>query len=61
MYGGQVAWTKLKKTANKGSTSLTLQGDVSAWPVGGTIAISSTDYEYTQAEQRVITSVSKGD
>ena len=60
MYGNQLAWTTLTATAKRGTTSLTVKGDVSAWPVGGRVAISSTDYEYTQAEERVITSVTKG-
>lgn len=60
MYKNQKGWTTLTKTAKKGAKSITVKGDVSAWPVGGSIALSSTDYEYGQAEQRVITAVTKG-
>lgn len=60
MYGNQAAWTTLTKTATKGATSITVKGNVSAWPIGGTIAISSTDYDYRQAEEGVITSVTAG-
>lgn len=60
MYGNQKAWTRLTQTAKKGATSITLSGDVSAWPVGGTVALASTDYDYRQSETRLITKVKKG-
>ncbi len=60
MYGNQKGWTTLNQTALKGTNSITVKGDVSAWPIGSTIAISSTDYDYRQAEQRIITAVVKG-
>ena len=60
MYGNQASWTTLTATALKGSKSISVSGDVSAWPVGGTVAIASTDYDYKQSETRVITKVTKG-
>ena len=60
MYGNQEAWTTLTKTAAAGSKMLTVKGDVSKWPVNGNIAIASTDYDYTQAEERVIKAISYG-
>lgn len=50
----------LTKTAKKGDYQIQVSGDVSAWPVGGRIAIASTDYNYRQAEDRKITYIKKG-
>eukprot|EP00271_Cylindrocystis_brebissonii_P003827 TRINITY_DN1506_c0_g1_i1.p1 TRINITY_DN1506_c0_g1~~TRINITY_DN1506_c0_g1_i1.p1 ORF type:complete len:1128 (+),score=190.93 TRINITY_DN1506_c0_g1_i1:577-3960(+) len=60
MYGGQAAWTTLTATAPVGATTITVQGNVAAWPVGGEIAIASTDFDYKQAERRKITAISLG-
>lgn len=60
MYRNQRGWTTLAKTAKKGTSTITVKGDVSAWPVGGRIAIASTDYDYKQAEERTIKSVKSG-
>jgi len=34
-----------------------VKGRVDAWPLGGEVALASTDFDYTQAERRRITSV----
>ncbi|CAI5505871.1 unnamed protein product, partial [Closterium sp. Naga37s-1] len=51
------SWCQLTKTAPAGATSLLVGADVSAWPVGGLIAVSSTDYSTDQAEDVTITAV----
>ncbi|GJP48394.1 hypothetical protein CLOM_g7684 [Closterium sp. NIES-68] len=60
MYGNAPAWTTLAATANKGARAIRVKGDVSAWPVGGVIAIASTDFDRYQAENFTITSVARG-
>eukprot|EP00271_Cylindrocystis_brebissonii_P014265 TRINITY_DN35570_c0_g1_i1.p1 TRINITY_DN35570_c0_g1~~TRINITY_DN35570_c0_g1_i1.p1 ORF type:complete len:1629 (-),score=236.92 TRINITY_DN35570_c0_g1_i1:1352-6238(-) len=54
-------WCRLIANALYNTTTITVD-DVGAasWPVGSTIVISSTDYDYDQAEQVVITKVVKG-
>eukprot|EP00271_Cylindrocystis_brebissonii_P022455 TRINITY_DN8652_c0_g1_i1.p1 TRINITY_DN8652_c0_g1~~TRINITY_DN8652_c0_g1_i1.p1 ORF type:complete len:1139 (-),score=148.93 TRINITY_DN8652_c0_g1_i1:828-4244(-) len=51
-------WTRLSKTAQVGDTDIVV-GDPGAgkWPLGGVIAISSTDYDYKQAEEFTIVSI----
>lgn len=60
MYGNQKSWTVLKQTAWAGAYSIYVTGNVTSWPVGGTIAIASTDFDYKQAETRIITAVYGG-
>eukprot|EP00897_Mesotaenium_endlicherianum_P004217 jgi/Mesen1/3823/ME000207S02832 len=60
MYGNQLGWTKLAKTAPVGAMQITVKGDVSKWPVGGKIAIASTDFDRKQAENFTITAVAAG-
>lgn len=50
-------WTKLARTADKGSDEITL-ADASGWRAGDRIVIASTDYDPNQAEEATITSVS---
>ena len=49
------SWTRIGMTAYAGASSLLVVDDVSAWPVGGTVAIASTDIDLNQAETAVIT------
>ncbi|GJP29908.1 hypothetical protein CLOM_g20367 [Closterium sp. NIES-68] len=51
------SWCQLARTAPAGTASLLVDADVSAWPVGGLIAVSSTDYNAEQAEELSITAV----
>ncbi|CAI7747644.1 unnamed protein product [Closterium sp. NIES-54] len=60
MYGNAPSWTTLAATAAAGATSIRVKGDVTAWPVGGVIAIASTDFDRYQAENFTITSVAAG-
>ncbi|CAI7853640.1 unnamed protein product [Closterium sp. NIES-54] len=60
MYGNAPAWTTLAATANQGARAIRVKGDVSAWPVGGVIAITSTDFDRYQAENFTIRSVARG-
>ncbi len=60
MYKNQRTWGILTKTAKKGDNVIQVSGDVSAWPVGGRVAIASTDYNFRQAEDRKITFTKKG-
>jgi cell surface hyaluronidase len=53
----RTGWTKLNATANKGDTTITLAETVD-WQVGDTIVIASTDFDYKQAEQFTIKSIS---
>lgn len=57
MYGNAVSWSQLAVKAVVGASSITLRDEVGSWPVGGTIAIASTDFDMNQAETRVITAV----
>lgn len=50
-------WTKLNANANKGSTTLKL-ASAPNWRVGDEIVVSSTDYDFDQAEERKITAIS---
>lgn len=50
-------WTKLNQTAPVGATSIELN-DVTGWEVGDTIILAPTDYDFRQAEERVITGIS---
>ncbi|CAI5467409.1 unnamed protein product [Closterium sp. Yama58-4] len=52
------SWCQLARTAPAGATSLLVDADVSGWPVGGLIAVSSTDYSTDQAEDMSITAAS---
>lgn len=53
----RVSWTQLGATASKGATKLQLKENVN-WQVGDRIMIASTDYNYEQAEERVLMAVS---
>ena len=57
MYGNAAPWSQLAVKAAVGASSITLRDNVGQWPVGGTIAIASTDFDMNQAETRVITAV----
>ena len=57
MYGNAASWSQLAVKAVVGASSITLRDKVAPWPVGGTIAIASTDFDMNQAETRVITAV----
>jgi G8 domain/Right handed beta helix region len=65
MDGGQLllhgenrlSWTRLTATAERGATSLTLDGNVD-WRAGDRIVIASSSLDSTQAETRVLTAVS---
>ncbi len=52
-----IPWTKLNASAAKGSSTLALEVNP-GWQVGDKIAIASTDFDPTQAEETIITSVS---
>ena len=60
MYGNAPGWTTLAVTAPAGARQIVVRGDVTAWPVGGEIALASTDFDRTQAERRRIAGVKKG-
>jgi cell migration-inducing and hyaluronan-binding protein len=51
------SWTRLAATAQAGDTKLTLAQTVN-WQPGDHIVIASTDFDFKQAEERVIASVS---
>ena len=55
----RVSWTRLGATAEKGATQIRL-AEASDWRVGETIVIASTDYDFKQAEERVITALRDG-
>ena len=44
------SWTKLAQTAKKGAQQITVQDDVSGWPVNKYIVVTSTDFFPEQAE-----------
>ncbi len=50
-------WTKLSKTAEKGSTSIDVL-NAAGWGVGDEIVLASTDYDPRQAERRTISAIS---
>ena len=57
LYGAtKTAWTRLAKTAPAGATELTLAQNVN-WQAGDHIIIASSDFDYEQAEERIIKSV----
>jgi cell surface hyaluronidase len=58
MYGASrgKSWTRLAATANVGDTVITLDG-APGWKVGDRIALASTDYDPSQAEEAVISAV----
>ena len=60
MHGTDVgkSWVKLSTTAEVGATTLVLSEDVSSWPVGGELVVSSTSWEYKETEKVTIASVS---
>ena len=53
----RVSWTQLGATATKGATQLQLKENAN-WQAGDRIVIASTDFDYEQAEEQVISSVS---
>ena len=53
----RVSWTRLAATAEGGASSLTLE-DTPDWQAGERIVVASTDFDFEQAEERVITGVS---
>src|ERR1700761_6848305 len=50
------SWTKLAKTAEKGSTSIQVV-DANGWRVGDQIVLASTDFDPHQAERRTIAGI----
>src|SRR5690606_24631486 len=50
------AWTKLSKTAEKGSNRIEVL-DASGWRAGDEIVLASTDFNPRQAERRTITAI----
>src|SRR6201996_8951353 len=50
------SWTKLAKTAEKGSTSIQVV-DANGWRVGDQIVLASTDFDAHQAERRTIAGI----
>lgn len=64
MNGGQIdfhgqnvkSWTRLTATAAKDATTITVE-DATDWKVGDRIAIASTDYASSQAEEAAITAI----
>ncbi len=50
------SWLQLAATAPAGATTLQLESPVD-WRPGETLVVASTDYDFAQAEERVITSV----
>jgi cell migration-inducing and hyaluronan-binding protein len=50
------SWTKLAKTAEKGSTSIQV-ADAKGWRVGDQIVLASTDFDAHQAERRTISGI----
>merc|ERR1712061_679769 len=67
MHGAKrdIAWTDLKKTADKGDKSIQLNnienGKKFDWKVGDEIVIASTDFEGDHAEQRTISNIKDAD
>jgi hypothetical protein len=55
------SWVHLSATARVNATSIQVDADVSSWPVGGRVAIASTDYKMDQAETVVISDVTAGE
>lgn len=55
----ETTWTKLASTASIGDTAILLEQAVS-WQVGDEIVITPTEYDPTQLETRVITSITNG-
>ena len=51
------SWSRLNRTAQAGDSAVSV-ADASGWRVGDEIVIASTDFDYEQAETRVITAVS---
>ena len=54
----RAGWTRLNATAQKGSTTLTLENASTGWHQGDRIAIASTDYDPAQTEEATVTAVS---
>jgi G8 domain len=50
------SWTKLAKSAEKGSTSIQVL-DAKGWRVGDVIVLASTDFDAHQAERRTISGI----
>ncbi|EGG18934.1 transmembrane protein [Cavenderia fasciculata] len=48
------SWVNLNVTAPAGTSLITLNQDVSGWPVGSQIVVGATDFDYTQSEENVI-------
>ena len=53
--GSTPSWVRLLSTVHAGDRQLQVDGDVSKWPVGGTVVISSTSNNMNDAEQGTIT------
>src|SRR5690554_1248384 len=57
LHGDRVhTWTKLAKTAEKGSTRIEVL-DATGWRVGDEIVLASTDFDHKQAERRTIAAI----
>lgn len=49
------SWVRLSRTANKNTTAIQVDDDVAgSWPIGGEIAVASSDYDRWQAEKFTI-------
>ena len=54
LYGqSKLSWTRLNKTAKAGDSELVLETEVD-WQPGDHIVIASTDFDYAQAEERIV-------
>ncbi|CAI5468813.1 unnamed protein product [Closterium sp. Yama58-4] len=51
------AWVRLARTVAPGDKFVVVDGDVTRWPVGGTVAVASTSANMNEAETGVITYV----
>ncbi|CAI5525201.1 unnamed protein product [Closterium sp. Naga37s-1] len=51
------AWVRLARTVAPGDKFVVVDGDVTQWPVGGTVAVASTSANMNEAETGVITYV----
>ena len=65
MYGGldvfgknySLVWTTLTATVNAGEDTVYVANDVSAWPVGGEVLVTTTGYRPDESEKLTIAAV----
>jgi len=53
------SWGKLIKSVSTNDTILTLNKDVSKWPLQSTIVVASTDFDHNQSEEAIIVACSE--